>query len=137
MKIISGHQLVLADIAPAHLAQLAFATGEHGRYDHSLAQEVFRAIYHGAANLVAQGERQFLFGPYPMVPEAYVGMAYATARYLYQGLARGQRGHFRFHQLEIGLGLGHLVLIQLHVYLFFGLHIHNLIALGAHPSPAA
>jgi hypothetical protein len=82
LDVISRHLLLRADRAQATPAQIAFTARQHGRHDDRLVEPVLRAGAggrDGAADLVAECERQGVFGAHAIVEVAQVGVANTAA----------------------------------------------------------
>ena len=100
MKVVAGHKLFLAHIAPPFFAQLTFTARQNGRDDHVFADPFTRAGNNSPADLVSERERKFFLRLHPIMPETEVGMAYATSRYPDEDFMRS--GYFSLVGVEEG-----------------------------------
>ncbi len=91
MNVVSGEDLLGADLATARVTGVANAAGDDRRYHHPApdpAVSPVTSLNDGTADLMAEGEGKGLAGGYAVVEEAEIGVADATASHLDQDLAR-------------------------------------------------
>ena len=95
LDVVAGEDLVRADRAVTVQAGGALAARDDRRHDDVAPQPLCGAIAgrdHGAADLVAEGQRVRVPGWHPVVVEAEVGVTDAAAGDAHEDLARAGRG---------------------------------------------
>jgi hypothetical protein len=91
VHVVAGHELRLADVAPAALAQVTGATGNDRRDDDLGAPEVGvvpSGLHHLAGDLVPQGHWKGLPRGNPVPPEPDVRVAHTAPRHPDHDLVR-------------------------------------------------